>query len=46
MKDVGLKPIANEFKFYLIQQGKQMIQESDASLQGKEQSIKNVLNNT
>ena len=46
MKDVGLKPVANEFKFYLIQQGKQMISESDASLQGKDQSIKNVLNNT
>ena len=40
MKDIGLKPIANEFKFYLIQQGKRLISESDASLQGKEQSIK------
>ena len=46
IKELGLKPIADEFKFYLISQGKLNISECESQTQGKENSIKNVLNNT
>ena len=46
IKEPGLKPIADEFKFYLIQQGKLSISQCETSSHGKEHSIKNVLNNS
>jgi hypothetical protein len=44
IKDAGLKPIADEFKFYLIQQGKLSISQCESAT-GKE-SAKNVLLNS
>lgn len=44
---IGLKPISDEFKFYLIQQGKSSISQCEQqALVGKEHSLKNVLNNS
>ena len=45
VKDAGLKPIADEFKFYLISQGKLNISQCEQATQGKE-SAKNVLLNS
>ena len=49
IKDEGLKPIANEFKFYLIQSGKAIITNASQQCEAageKESSIKFVLNNS
>ena len=46
IKETGLKPIANEFKFYLIQQGKLNISQCETSASGKEHNIKSLIDNS